>query len=980
MLRLSKVGMTIFVTINNSVIMHSLLKPVVLFVLLLCSVLDAFAQWNHFVTNFKKELYGKGTQTWQIKTYDTDYIYFANKNGLLEYNGCDWKLFSLDNRADVRSIYVSEKKHRVYAGGESEFGYFEPGQNGSLIYTPLSVTPDKQQLLSEGFWGIYEVDHIVYYVSDRHIVKQIGDDFTIIPSEHKIDCSTVINNILYLGTFDGIKMLVGNTIFPHPEGTLLKGKTIRSIVPNGNEFLVATAFDGLFQGKDSEITPLVTGYEDFMSNNELFSLAVSDKYLAIGTVHRGLLLLDKENHKPYFFNEENGLQNNTVLSLAFDKRGNIWLGLDNGIDYINLSSPFTNLYTYPNSRGTGYVSLIKEDKLYLGTNRGLYYTQWPVVFTEKNVKTTFLPKLSGQVWGLKQHGDAIFCMHDKGLYVLHNGVIEEIPGLRGALSLIPHETDPNKCWIATSNSFFLLEKKADKWRVTHQLPEICNWPKNVVFESPEVLWVRRLNKGMERFSIDTIDYKVKNLRMYTQKDGLASIVNLYVHKIKNELYFSSDSGFFTYDAAVDKIVRVKEFNDTFTEPVTVLKECNNRVYALSNDKIEIAALSPSGVLSHPRVFSLTGVKVDLIRYYEAMSVVNDSLVIIPNEQGFALLNTTFTQEQEKNDLFIKRVYITYPKDSLIYENNFLNRPFFPSIDYRNNALKIEYDIRSFEQNRDTRFRYRLSPDDFWSEQTLSTVKEYNNLKEGDYTFEVEAIMENGQTASTSFSFTVLPPWYRSVFVKCVYLLLIFLFLGGLYLFEEWRLARKKRNELAAKENELHFMEQEYQKESVRREQRIVELKNENLEQELNHKNQEMANLMINFSRKNEILMDIKEELNKIMNELKGEAAVKPKRMLIALNNQIDTNIQSDDILKRFEEQFDLVHNNFISRIRTRHPDLTVSELKMCSYLKMNLSSKEIAPLLNLSVRGVETLRYRLRKKLGLIREENLMEYLNDLKD
>ena len=134
--------------------------------------------------------------------------------------------------------------------------------------------------------------------------------------------------------------------------------------------------------------------------------------------------------------------------------------------------------------------------------------------------------------------------------------------------------------------------------------------------------------------------------------------------------------------------------------------------------------------------------------------------------------------------------------------------------------------------------------------------------------------------------------------------------------------------------------------------------------------------MMNFVRKNEILMDIKSELYKIMAELKSDSDVRAKRMLVTLNNSIDTNMQSDDLLKRFEEQFDLVHNNFMAKLSEKHPDLSVNERKMCAFLKMNLSSKEIAPLLNLSVRGVETLRYRLRKKIGLEREENLLEYLN----
>ncbi|MCD8471172.1 MAG: hypothetical protein LRY33_00525 [Parabacteroides chartae] len=202
------------------------------------------------------------------------------------------------------------------------------------------------------------------------------------------------------------------------------------------------------------------------------------------------------------------------------------------------------------------------------------------------------------------------------------------------------------------------------------------------------------------------------------------------------------------------------------------------------------------------------------------------------------------------------------------------------------------------------------------------------------------------------------------------------FLYFLYQWDEWRIKRKKQQEVAIKEKEMWLKEQDFIKAAARQENEIISLKNERLEYELRHKSQEMANLMMNFVRKNEILMDIKSELYKIMAELKSDSDVRAKRMLVTLNNSIDTNMQSDDLLKRFEEQFDLVHNNFMAKLSEKHPDLSVNERKMCAFLKMNLSSKEIAPLLNLSVRGVETLRYRLRKKIGLEREENLLEYLN----
>lgn len=192
-----------------------------------------------------------------------------------------------------------------------------------------------------------------------------------------------------------------------------------------------------------------------------------------------------------------------------------------------------------------------------------------------------------------------------------------------------------------------------------------------------------------------------------------------------------------------------------------------------------------------------------------------------------------------------------------------------------------------------------------------------------------------------------------------------------------RLKRKKLQAVKEKDKRMKEMEKEYEQEKERQEKQIMQLEKEKLEYDLQHKSQEMANLMINFLRKNEMLTEIKSEIMKVASKLTGEGASEGKKQLILINNKIDSNIQSDEVLKRIEDQFDLIHNNFMKRLHEKHPDLSNNERMMCAYLKMNLSTKEIAPLLNISVRGVETIRYRLRKKFHLEREESLNDYLTN---
>ena len=322
------------------------------------------------------------------------------------------------------------------------------------------------------------------------------------------------------------------------------------------------------------------------------------------------------------------------------------------------------------------------------------------------------------------------------------------------------------------------------------------------------------------------------------------------------------------------------------------------------------------------------------------------------------------------------MYLSYPKDSLVYTANFLKRKPALSIDYALNSIRFEYELSSLILNDGTHFRYRLNKGE-WSDFTVARTKEYSNLPEGEYIFEIKALFPDGTSSSDEISFRILPPWYRSVMAYICYIVLALFGMWGVYRWDDMRVKRKKQQAIVEKDKELFEMEKEYEEEKARNEKQIMQLEKEKLEHDLQHKSQEMANLMINFVRKNEMLTEIKSEIAKVSAMLKGEGSRESKQQLILINSKIDSNIQSDEVLKRIEDQFDLIHNNFMKRLHAKHPDLSNNERMMCAYLKMNLSTKEIAPLLNISVRGVETIRYRLRKKFGLEREDSLTDYLSN---
>lgn len=205
----------------------------------------------------------------------------------------------------------------------------------------------------------------------------------------------------------------------------------------------------------------VTGAEDFMRANEVFSVAKQGDKIALGTIHKGLLVIDSNTREIAYFNDNNGLRNNTVLSVSFDALGNLWAGLDSGIDYICLSSPFTNLYSYPYSYGAGYAAAVEDGLLYLGTNRGLYYSSFPVKQEKGALDIHPMPKSSGQVWNLCRVGEELFCLHDRGVFRVNGTSLERITDITGAWCCQPVMNRADYMYVGAYNGIYLLKNKPE---------------------------------------------------------------------------------------------------------------------------------------------------------------------------------------------------------------------------------------------------------------------------------------------------------------------------------------------------------------------------------------------------------------------------------------------------------------------------------------------------------------------------------------
>lgn len=218
-------------SVSRILMRNSSLSYGIFLFLLLFPRTGAASGWNSFIVNFDKSAYGKGTQTWQIAPYDEKWTYFANKNGMVQFDGNIWNVFPMNNASEVRSVLPSAAQKRIYAGGINEFGYYEPGADGSLNYRCMSDTLASEVRLLGNVWGIHEADNILYFQGDDRVVRYLNGKYTAVGMNAKIDCSNVVNGVLYVGTDRGVWFMVGNAFFPLQGADALASKRIRGIIP-----------------------------------------------------------------------------------------------------------------------------------------------------------------------------------------------------------------------------------------------------------------------------------------------------------------------------------------------------------------------------------------------------------------------------------------------------------------------------------------------------------------------------------------------------------------------------------------------------------------------------------------------------------------------------------------------------------------------------------------------------------------------------
>lgn len=903
-----------------------------LLTLIVITTLQVAAQspWQRAVVNHSRQTYHSGNQNWQIGQNKEGWMYFANNNGLLEFDGTNWNTYPLPGNPKVRSVLAVGDT--VYVGALGQFGRFVRNHKGQMVYQNLSGQANQKAQIN--IWHIHHIDNDIFFQSD--------DAFYINNYKTRVECppgvhySAIVYNRLYITSYKGVSVLVGKKFIPLTDIDLNQTSNIVAMLPWQQKLLLVTSNKGLFLYYNNHLRPFHVA--EGLDTQQLSCAALSESTLALGTLQDGVILVDLKEHKTERVSTNNGLQNKTVLSATFDKDHNLWMALDNGLDCIQLQSPLRFLSSRQSPIGSGNCSITYQGKLYFGTNQGLYAMDGNHI--------SFIEGTGSQVLCLDTIGGQLFC-GGRQFFININGNRITRYSHRGVWGVRALGNHPDILITSSYWGLRLMRPTTQGWQMAEEVKGGDISAKTFYVEDmTDAIWVANKEKGLYRLTLTDNLMGVKSKKCYNSA-ALPKGDNVYIAKVDGEMVIASRQGLFRYDATHDKLVKHTALENRLSGSAAY-------TYINQSDDGSIWYASEGAIHVSKGNHLQSYLNDCLMEDFENVSFTNRMQAIIGTEDGFAMLEKHLSPDSTRViQPYIRRIIIGNNTDTLYYKAE------SPVISWRNNSLHFEFSANSYDPTQTVRFCYWLegSGEKDWSPATRLHTKEYTNIPEGRYIFHVKAITADGSIGGeTSFAFTILPPWYRTWWAYTLYIIGIIAIIFVIY----QRIKQSRQRLIRQKDEQIENLEEE------------------KLQIELRARQDELVRSRMNVVRKNEMLQEIKKTAVSINNGLSEENLPTIKRRVVRLIGQIDTNIEHDDDLEAFRNSFDSVHHNFLKTLGERYPQLSHKEKMLCAYIRMDLMSKEIAPLLNISIRGVEISRYRIRQKLALSQKDNLTEFLQSL--
>lgn len=764
-----------------------------------------------FITNYSPKIYNALPQTWCVQEDERGIMYFGIQNYIMEYDGVKWRKITLQGISGqnvVRSL--NKKKDGVmYYGGFSDVGYLDYDSLGQKrTISLLSLVPTENRNFLD-VWSTYVTSSAVYYQSREYIFRL--DDKK--PGAKAYDMMKVWKpktKFMYAFYLDGeyfvhqqglgLYRMVNDSLVLVPGSEFLGKERMQVMLPypgkqGEKQYLIGMFYSGLYLYDGKSFRAFSTKADEVLKSGAVLykGLQMKNGLYVLSTTGRGLVIIDAAGNQVQKINRDVGLQDESIYATYEDKKGTLWLGLDNGISRVETASSLTK-FALQSGINTGVLNVLRFDSnLYVGTSNGL------LVYNKNHSLFEPVPDIPlNQVFTMLSDNQQLLVPGD-GLFAVKNGETKTIKSSVSAdltlSALYMPPKNPNTLFGGGTFGVALFSRsaadKAGGWKFLGYLPGISDQIWSFAENPDGTIWA-----GTQSGNVYLIgdlfdehqnpDLAKAKFEKFGPEQGLRNALG-QVYTLHGRNYFIGDSTIYTFDFTTKQFKPDSTFgifkNGGGTNEFDMAEDHKGRVWIRFGKETRLAIPKPEG-----------GYRID----YDQLRPINELTIqkIYPENNGIVWVCTTdglmrYDENlEEKSDQSFKTIIRNISAGKNLLPLGTAGLPTSYSVSYKDNTLRFQYAAPFFEQEEKTQYQTWLEGfEKNWTEFDNNYYKEYTNLPEGDYKFHVRAKNIFQKTSDEAiYTFSIYPPWFRSWWAYSAYAILALLVL---YTIIRWRTTQLK---------------------------------------------------------------------------------------------------------------------------------------------------------------------------------------------
>lgn len=750
------------------------------------------------IHNFHPKQFKGAPQSWDAVQASNGLLYIANTEGILEYDGTQWRLIPITDNTSAGELQI-DKQETIYVGGNNQIGYLKSDSNGQMSYKSLNHLLDSNLQYASIRW-MHEFQDKILFITYKEIFAYSPQENRVehIPSNSDFRGSFIIGNKLYIKELEGglLEWDGKSSIKKAAHHHLFQGIDFVTALPYQDHKAIIGGVEHVYlydpTADESQALQQITMEDQkLIEKYQIYNLKMSPKGNFVWALSGGGVLITDQNGKTIRrITKEDGLFSNSILCVFYDSQHTLWVLTSDCISKVEENEPITYWNSDDGLNGVVIDALRYQGKLYITT-----------LSTAYRLEGNKIKPIQGM--GFEQHWNMInFKTPDKDVLLMgtESGVWEFnghkskrlIASGRHAVSMKQSLKNPNLVYVGWANRFAALRYHNGRWNNLGFINNLNEDVRSIEEDKEGNLWLGTFRHGFVKITLSDQWVSPKEIRYYQLKEGLPTLKNAMVFRYQNRLIFASEKGFLRYDSSSDSFIPDCSFGNRFCKD-------GYDIYGFAElSKNQVAVTGLFTKKSKPGIITID----DTITWLaEPFSKVPEMFAISIYHEPSGVSWLCGSEGLFRYDGNIEKTYhTTYPslirkvnigEDSTIFWGAGETPPItFP---YKHNSLTFFYSSPDFESMEDKQYQHWLEGyETGWSHWSNDSKKEYTNLPEGEYKFKVKSKNIYGnQTAVASYSFFISPPWFRTYWAYSLYVLGVIILMVGIVRFNAQRLKRDK---------------------------------------------------------------------------------------------------------------------------------------------------------------------------------------------